>query len=90
MNAEQTQFIKDHYNSMLITCVFIMELLYWQNSKDHRDSMAFPYPIICCGDHQCIWQQDGCFGLLDVCDRYHWNGYLGEGSNNKQDQNQKS
>lgn len=35
------------------------------------------HPVVCSGDHQRVWQQDGSFGLLDVSDRHHWDGDLG-------------
>lgn len=38
--------------------------------------MMVTHPVICCGDHQRVWHQDGGFGLLDVCDRHHWDGDL--------------
>lgn len=34
------------------------------------------HPVICGGDHQSVWHQDGSFGLLDVGDGHHWNGDL--------------
>lgn len=35
------------------------------------------HPVVCGGDHQSVWYQDGSFGLLDVSDGHHWDGDLG-------------
>lgn len=35
------------------------------------------HPVVCGGNHQSVWHQDGSFGLLDVSDGYHRDSNLG-------------
>lgn len=58
------------------TCAKI--LCFFLNSSNRGEKQRdFSHPVICGGDHQSVWQQDGSFGLLDVFDGHHWDGDLG-------------
>lgn len=44
---------------------------------NHDEKSHHSHPVICGGNHQRVWHQDGSFGLLDVSDGYYWYGDLG-------------
>lgn len=52
----------------------INELFMWNHEE--RKVKSLPHPVVCSGNHQSVWHQDGCFGLLDVSDWHHWDGDL--------------